>query len=85
MACSYRNMCFQMMQSGLSWNTVFRKIPAFDDAFDEFDFTKVADYGDDKKAELLENTGIIRNRLKINAVINNAAIVKSMEEKKKGW
>jgi DNA-3-methyladenine glycosylase I len=60
------------MQAGLSWYTVLKKRENFREAFDGFDPQKIVLYGEDKIAELMQNEGIIRNRLKINAVIRNA-------------
>lgn len=60
------------MQAGLSWLTILRKREAFRMAFDQFDVTKVAAYDQQKVLELLSNSGIIRNRQKIEASINNA-------------
>jgi DNA-3-methyladenine glycosylase I len=59
-------------QAGLSWDTILRKRAAYRAAFDDFDPEKVARYGDRKIAELLQNEGIIRNRLKIASAIANA-------------
>jgi DNA-3-methyladenine glycosylase I len=59
-------------QAGLSWITVLRKREAYRAAFDNFEVQKVAAYDDRKVAELLANPGIIRNRLKISAAIDNA-------------
>lgn len=59
-------------QAGLNWLTVLRKRESYREAFDGFDPIKVAQYGDAKVAELLANPGIIRNRLKVNAAIQNA-------------
>ena len=59
-------------QAGLSWRTILNKRPAFRDAFDGFDVQKVVAYGDDEVARLLEDKGIVRNRQKILATINNA-------------
>lgn len=59
-------------QAGLSWELILRKRDAYRVAFDNFDPVKVADYNDDKVAELLANSGIIRNRLKIAAAVGNA-------------
>lgn len=61
-------------QAGLSWLTVLKKRDNYRVAFDGFDFSLVAQYDDAKVQELLANEGIIRNRLKINATINNAKI-----------
>ena len=60
------------MQAGLSWNTILNKRENFREAFDEFNYHKIAKYGEDKIEKLLENKGIIRNRLKINSVVSNA-------------
>jgi DNA-3-methyladenine glycosylase I len=59
-------------QAGLSWSTILRKRPNYQVAFDGFDPNKIAQYDDQKVSELLANPGIIRNRLKINAAIQNA-------------
>jgi len=60
------------MQAGLSWITVLKKRDAFREAFDGFDPEKIIHYDDKKIEELMANEKIIRNRLKINAVIINA-------------
>jgi DNA-3-methyladenine glycosylase I len=60
------------MQAGLSWLTVLRKRENFRKAFDQFDYHKIAYYDEKKVSELLLNEGIIRNRLKIASVIQNA-------------
>lgn len=60
-------------QAGLSWITVLRKREHFKAAFDGFDYQKIAAYDSSKKEELLSNSKIIRNRLKIEAAIKNAA------------
>lgn len=60
------------MQAGLSWLTILRKRDRFREVFDHFDPVKVAAYDDHKIAELLNDAGIIRNRLKINAAVKNA-------------
>jgi DNA-3-methyladenine glycosylase I len=59
-------------QAGLSWETVLRKRDNYRAAFDQFDPAKVASYDARKVATLLENPGIIRNRLKINSAVSNA-------------
>ena len=61
-------------QAGLSWQTVLKKRANYKEAFDNFDPTKVATYEDGKIVELLQNKGIIRNRLKINSAIRNAKV-----------
>ncbi len=59
-------------QAGLSWMTILRKREGYRKAFEGFDAAKVAAYGDEKTAELLGNSEIVRTRLKINAAIQNA-------------
>ena len=59
-------------QAGLSWETILKKRRNYRDAFDQFDPTIVAKYGQKKRQSLLLNAGIIRNRLKIEAAIQNA-------------
>ena len=59
-------------QAGLSWITILRKRKNFSAAFDGFDYNKVARYSNQKKIELLNDKGIIRNRLKIDAAVSNA-------------
>jgi DNA-3-methyladenine glycosylase I len=60
------------MQAGLSWSTILKKRENFRKAFDNFDSKKIARYDKRKIKELLSNPGIIRNRLKIEAAIQNA-------------
>ena len=59
-------------QAGLSWETILKKRETYRLAFDHFDSRAVAKYGRDKLEELLTNPGIIRNRLKIHAAVQNA-------------
>ena len=61
-------------QAGLSWLTVLKKRENYREAFDGFDFEKIANYDSDKEKELLGNEGIIRNRLKIKSAIRNAKV-----------
>ncbi|MBY8989604.1 MAG: DNA-3-methyladenine glycosylase I [Candidatus Lokiarchaeota archaeon] len=68
-------------QAGLSWNTILQKRENFREAFDNFDYNKIAAYGEKKVEELLNNAGIIRNRLKIESTIVNAKVLlKVLEE-----
>ena len=59
-------------QAGLSWSTILNKRDRYRKVFDSFDAHKVARYGEQKVAELLEDPGIVRNRLKVNAAVTNA-------------
>tara|TARA_B110000003_G_scaffold111433_1_gene114052 strand:+ start:1282 stop:1842 length:561 start_codon:yes stop_codon:yes gene_type:complete len=65
-------LILETFQAGLSWITVLKKRENFRDAFDYFDYHKIATYDEKKIESLLQNCGIIRNKLKINAVITNA-------------
>ena len=59
-------------QAGLSWETILKKRENYRKAFDNFDVKKVSKYKDKKRKELLNNEGIVRNRLKIDATVINA-------------
>jgi DNA-3-methyladenine glycosylase I len=68
-------------QAGLSWYTILKKRENYRQAFDHFDPEKIIHYDEKKIEELLNNEGIVRNKLKINAVITNAkAFLKVVEE-----
>ena len=68
----FEKICLEGFQSGLSWLTILRKRENFRQAFANFDFKKIADYNEDNVSQLLQNSGIIRHRGKIEATINNA-------------
>ncbi|MFX0049447.1 MAG: DNA-3-methyladenine glycosylase I [Candidatus Hermodarchaeota archaeon] len=68
----YELLILEGMQAGLSWNTVLKKRDNFRRVFDNFDYTKIIKYSENKIEELMQNEGIIRNRLKIQSVITNA-------------
>ena len=65
-------LVLESFQAGLSWITILRKRENFRKAFSEFDYNLVAGYGQEKINELMNNSGIIRNKMKIGAAINNA-------------
>lgn len=65
-------LVLESFQAGLSWITILRKRENFRKAFDNFDYQKIANYPDEKVEELMQDAGIIRNRLKILATISNA-------------
>lgn len=80
-ATLFEFLTLETFQAGLSWITVLRKRENFREAFDNFDYKKIAEYDDTKFEELLENPGIIRNKLKIKATITNAhAFMRVQEE-----
>src|SRR5882762_4569936 len=68
----FERLVLEINQAGLSWLTILKKRQAFTAAYDGFDIDKVAAYGDEDVARLLADAGIIRNRLKIAAAIENA-------------
>lgn len=68
----YERLCLEAFQSGLSWLTILRKRDNFRAAFGGFDIETVAGFGPDDEKRLLTDPGIVRNRAKIAAAINNA-------------
>ena len=73
-------LILETFQAGLSWITILKKRENFKKAFDNFDYKKVADYGEDKYEELLQDAGIIRNKLKIRSAITNAKLFMEVKE-----
>ena len=74
-------LILETFQAGLSWITILRKRENFRKAFDNFDYNKIAEYNEDKVNALLQDTGIIRNNLKIRATISNAkAFIKVQQD-----
>jgi len=65
-------LCLEGAQAGLSWITILRKREHYRRAFDNFDADKIARYQDDRIAALLQDPGIVRNRLKVNGFVKNA-------------
>ena len=65
-------LVLESFQAGLSWITILKKRENFRKAFDALDYKKIATYSDEKIEELLQDKGIVRNRLKVLATINNA-------------
>lgn len=77
----YEFLILEGAQAGLSWNTILQKRENFRKAFDNFDYKKIARYNEKKTEELLNDKGIIRNKLKIGAAIANAkALLKVQNE-----
>ncbi len=71
----FERLSLECFQAGLSWITILRKRDSFRAAFDRFDPTRVAAYGDDDVTRLMGDAGIVRNRAKIDAAIGNAQAV----------
>lgn len=76
----FEMLILESFQAGLSWECVLNKRESFRQAFDNFNIDKIVNYGDEKVQELLNNKNIIRNRLKINATINNSKIFKDIQK-----
>lgn len=74
----YEMLILESFQAGLSWECVLNKRENFRNAYDKFDLEKVISYDLEKMDELLENKGIIRNKRKIQASINNSKIFKEI-------
>jgi DNA-3-methyladenine glycosylase I len=74
----FERLSLEAFQSGLSWLTILRKRENFRRAFDGFDVEKVAGYGARDVKRLLGDAGIVRNRKKIDAAINNARAVREL-------
>jgi DNA-3-methyladenine glycosylase I len=70
----------EINQAGLSWTTILKKKDNFFKAFDNFDISKVAAYKDKKIEQLLNDAGIIRNRLKVHATVENAKTIKRLQQ-----
>lgn len=68
----FEYLLLETFQAGLSWYTILKKRANFRTAFENFDYKKIAEFTDDKILELNQNTGIIRNKLKIASAVNNA-------------
>jgi len=76
----FARLVLEINQAGLSWTTILNKKENFFKAFDNFDIGKVARYGQKQKDRLLQDAGIIRNRLKIDATIENARIIQGIQK-----
>jgi DNA-3-methyladenine glycosylase I len=77
----FEKIILEGFQAGLSWITILRKREHFRRVFDNFDAAKIAGYGPEKKAALLADPGIIRNRLKVDAAVDNARAYLALAEK----
>lgn len=75
----FEMLILESFQAGLSWECVLNKRDSFRQAYDNFDLEKVCNYDEKKKQELISNAEIIRNKLKVNASINNAKIFRDIK------
>ena len=76
----FEMLILESFQAGLSWECVLNKREEFQKAYNNFNIEKICNYDTKKITELLENRGIIRNKLKINASINNSKIFKQIQQ-----
>ena len=84
----FARLILEINQAGLSWTTILNKKDNFFKAFDDFDIQKVARYSDKKVEKLMQDAGIIRNRLKIEATIENAKRILQIQKENgsfKNW
>ena len=76
----YELLILEMFQAGLSWETILKKRENFRLAMDNFDYERIVNYDEEKINELMNNKGIIRNRRKIEATINNTKVFLSIQK-----
>lgn len=76
----FERICLEGFQAGLSWITILKRREGFRKAFKNFDFKKVAKFGEADIERLMQDTGIIRNRAKIVSAIKNAELVLQMQK-----
>ncbi len=87
-AALFERLVLEINQAGLSWITILKKQANFHRAYDGFDVDKVAAYGETDTARLLADAGIIRNRLKVRAAVENAGRIQGLRgefDSLKGW
>ena len=72
----FEMLILESFQAGLSWECILNKREAFRQAFDGFDLEKVCGYGQEKLERLMQEPGIVRNKLKIRAAANNARLTR---------
>src|SRR5690242_5314847 len=76
----FARLVLEINQAGLSWETILKKKDNFFKAFDDFDINKVSRYSERKIEKLLQDAGIIRNRLKVEAMVSNAKKIKEIQK-----
>lgn len=76
----FGRLILEINQAGLSWETILNKADNFREAYSNFDVRKIASYGEEDRDRLLNNAGIIRNRLKVDAAIHNAKKVVELQQ-----
>ncbi|MDT8322013.1 MAG: DNA-3-methyladenine glycosylase I [Xanthomonadales bacterium] len=81
----FERLVLEINQAGLSWELILKKREGFRAAYSGFDVDRVADYGERDRARLLADARIIRNRLKVDAVIENARIIRGLRDTHGGF
>src|ERR1043166_4045560 len=84
----FERLILEINQAGLSWITILKKADNFRSAYSQFSIDKIASYGESDRARLLSDPGIVRNRLKVNAAIENARHIQGLRSEYrsfKGW
>ncbi len=84
----FGRLILEINQAGLSWTTILKKKEHFEIAYDGFNIQKIASYGEQDRNRLLQDAGVIRNRLKVDAAIFNAQRVLALQQEFgsfKGW
>ena len=81
----FERLCMEIMQAGLSWDTILRRRATMRAAFEGYDVDRIAAYGPADQARLLADPGIIRNRLKVEAIIANAQTVQALRQSHGGF
>jgi len=76
----FGRLILEINQAGLSWNTILVKQDNFRKAYSNFDIETVANYNEKERDRLLNDAGIIRNKLKVNAAIHNAGIILELQK-----
>ena len=84
-AVLFERLILEINQAGLSWETMLRKRDGFRRAYSGFDVDAVAAYGDQDRERLLQDAGIIRNRLKVDAAIHNAQVITKVVFDRNGY
>lgn len=81
----FERLLLEINQAGLSWETILRKRDGFRRAYSGFNVDEVARYGDRDRERLLADPGVIRNRLKVDAAIHNAQVIRSLRKSHGGF
>ena len=81
----FERLLLEINQAGLSWETILKKREGFRKAYSGFSVDKVARYGEKDRARLLADPGIIRNRLKVDAAIHNAQVIRDLRSSHGGF